>query len=70
MFKRLLWIGIGIALGVIVSRRIGRARRNLGPEGVNRAVGQLSDRVHHTVDIFTESKQQREGELRRALGLD
>ena len=41
--NRIIWMGIGVAIGVIAFRKVTEAQSALGPEGLNRAVGRLAD---------------------------
>jgi len=68
--KRILWLGVGAALGVVVFRKLSEARDAVGPEGLNRAVGRLSDSVYHFADQVRDGMREREDELRAALALD
>lgn len=68
--KRMFWLGLGVALGVAAVRRLSATRSALGPQGLNRAVGALGDSIHHFADTFRESMNERETDLRGALGLD
>lgn len=68
--NRIIWMGIGVAIGVIAFRKITEAQSNLGPEGLNRAVGRLADGLYDFADAVREGMQERETELRRALGVD
>lgn len=68
--KRLVWMGIGVAIGVIAFRKISEAQSNLGPEGLNRAVGRLADGVYDFADAVRAGMQERETDLRAALGVD
>ncbi len=43
--NRIIWMGIGVAIGVIAFRKVTEAQSALGPEGLNRAVGRLADGV-------------------------
>lgn len=70
MIKRVFWMSIGITIGVIAVRRISDAKESLGPAGLNRAVGTAADALHDFADAFRGAMNQREGELRSALGLD
>ncbi|WP_394937792.1 hypothetical protein [Psychromicrobium sp. YIM B11713] len=70
MIKKIFWLGLGVTIGVIAVRKLGQAQQSLGPAGLNRAVGQLSDDVHNFIDTVRDGMNQREGELRSALGLD
>ena len=68
--NRIIWMGIGVAIGVIAFRKITEAQSNLGPEGLNRAVGRLADGLYDFADAVREAMNERETELRRALGVD
>ena len=37
--NRIIWMEIGVAIGVIAFRKISTAQSALGPEGLNRAAG-------------------------------
>jgi hypothetical protein len=68
--KRIVWMGIGVAIGVIAFRKINEAQSNLGPEGLNRAVGRLTDGIYDFADAVRVGMQERETDLRAALGMD
>ena len=68
--KRFVWMGIGVAIGVIAFRKISEAQSNLGPEGLNRAVGRLADGVYDFADAVRAGMNERETDLRAALGID
>ncbi|MBT8161382.1 hypothetical protein [Arthrobacter sp. NyZ413] len=62
-------MGIGVAIGVIAFRKITEAQANIGPDGLNRAVGRLADGIYDFADAVRAGMQEREGELRSALGV-
>lgn len=68
--KRIVWMGIGVAIGVIAFRKISEAQAGLGADGLNRAVARLADGVYDFADAVRAGMGEREGELRAALGLD
>ena len=68
--NRIIWMGIGVAIGVIAFRKVTEAQSNFGPEGLNRAVGRLADGLFDFADAVREGMQERETELRAALGID
>lgn len=68
--KKIFWLGVGITIGVVVARKLAAAKGALGPEGLNRAVGSMSDAVHDFSDALRDNMDQRETDLRAALGLD
>ncbi|MFQ4149030.1 hypothetical protein AAGW05_10065 [Arthrobacter sp. LAPM80] len=68
--KKIFWLGVGITIGVIAARKIAAAQGAIGPEGLNRAVGRVSDAVHDFADALRENMDERENDLRLALGID
>ncbi|MFJ4229519.1 hypothetical protein ACIPYV_18285 [Paenarthrobacter nicotinovorans] len=68
--KRIVWMGIGVAIGVIAFRKITEAQANLGPEGLNRAVGRMADGLFDFADAVRSGMHQREEDLRAALGIE
>ncbi|GAP55841.1 DUF6167 family protein [Arthrobacter sp. 92] len=68
--KRIVWMGIGVAIGVIAFRKISEAQSSLGPEGLNRAVGRLADGMYDFADAVRTGMHERESDLRSALGID
>lgn len=68
--KRIFWMGIGVAVGVLAVRRISATRMALGPEGLNRAVAALADSVQDFTDAVRTGMNERESDLRTALGLE
>jgi hypothetical protein len=67
--KRIVWMGIGVVIGVIAFRKVTEAQSNLGSEGLNRAVGRLADGMYDFADAVREGMQERETDLRAALGV-
>lgn len=68
--KKLFWVGIGIGVGVLVARKLNEAKDLASADGMNRAVGRISDSLHEVADAFRSGMNERETELRMALGLD
>ena len=68
--NRIIWMGIGVAIGVIAFRKITAVQTTLGPEGLNRAVGRVADGLFEFAGAVREGMQERETELRTALGID
>ncbi|MFI5086455.1 MAG: hypothetical protein ACHP7K_11065 [Actinomycetales bacterium] len=68
--KKLFWLGLGIGIGVYAVRKVSAGKAMLGAEGRNRAVGRLSDSIVHFADAVREGMNEREGDLRTALGVD
>ena len=70
MIKRVFWMSIGVAIGVIAVRRISETKNSLSQAGINRAVDTAADVVTSFAEAVREGMSQREGDLRAALGLD
>lgn len=70
MTKRLIWVGVGVTIGVLAMRKVSEAKENFGPEGLNRRVGALSDSIAGFADALREGMTEREADLRIALGID
>lgn len=70
MIKRVLWMAAGVAIGVIAVRKVTEAKSALGPAGLNRAVAQVSDSIADFADALRSGMQERETDLRSALGVD
>lgn len=67
--KKIFWVGIGIGIGVLAARRLASAKDMVGPDGLNRAVGRFADSLHDVADAFREGMNERETELKAALGV-
>ncbi|WP_231706207.1 hypothetical protein [Arthrobacter sp. zg-Y40] len=70
MIKRVFWMSIGVAIGVIAVRRANEAKASLKQAGINRAVDSAAGAVQSFAEALREGMSQREGDLRAALGLD
>lgn len=67
--KRVFWMGVGVAIGVIAFRKVTAAKAGLGPQGLNRAVARLADGVFEFADAVRDGMHEREEDLRSALGI-
>lgn len=70
MIKRVFWLAAGAALGVIAVRKVSAMKSAVGPEGLNRAVAQITDSIADFSDALRQGMQERETDLRSALGID
>lgn len=68
--KKLFWVGIGIGVGVLTARKLGEAKNLASSDGLNRTVGRISDSLQELAEAFRTGMNDRETELRQALGLD
>lgn len=62
--RRLFYLGLGVAIGVAATRRVGRVVRAWTPEGV---AGRLGESVRDFTADVRASMAERESELREAL---
>ncbi|NKX54070.1 hypothetical protein HGG74_05835 [Arthrobacter sp. E918] len=60
----------GVAIGVLAVRKLTEAKETFGPQGLNRAVGSLADSIANFADAVRDGMQEREADLRAALGVD
>ncbi len=70
MIRRAFWLAAGITIGVVAVRKVSQAKSTLGPEGLNRAVGQISDSIADFADALRSAMSERENDLRAALGVE
>lgn len=63
-------MGIGVAIGIIAFRKITEAKATIGPDGLNRAVARLADGVYDFADAVRAGMNEREADLRSALGIN
>ena len=72
--KRFIWMGIGVAIGVIAFRKVTEVQASmqssLGPEGLNRSVNRLADGLYDFADAVRSGMRERETDLRSALGIE
>jgi len=69
MIRRVFWLAAGVTIGVVAVRKVSQAKSTLGPEGMNRAVGQISDSIADFADALRSAMTEREDDLRAALGV-
>ncbi|WP_205325731.1 hypothetical protein [Glycomyces sp. YM15] len=71
MLKRMIWVGIGIAVGVIVVRKVTKAAESVTPGGVAERVGDAGAEMRASFKAFwadvSEAKQAKEAELFEAI---
>ncbi|WP_405059872.1 DUF6167 family protein [Kribbella sp. NBC_01505] len=68
--KRILWLIIGIAVGVYAVTRLKKRAQVLAPEAVQESAAKLAAAVRHFGDQVREGMAEREAELKDALGID
>lgn len=71
MFKRMIWVGIGIAVGAVVVRKLTKAAESVTPGGVAERVGGAGAEMKESFKAFwadvSEAKQAKEAELFDAI---
>jgi len=68
--SRVLWVGVGAVVGVLVVRRANRVVRQYTPQGVADSLSSVGEGLRELVAAVREGMDEREEELRYALGLD
>jgi len=68
--RRLLWMGVGATVGVLVVRRLGGTVTQYAPAPLADNLAVLGEGVRDLVRTVREGMAEREGDLRHALGLD
>ena len=68
--KRLFWIALGATAGVLVVRKLTKTVDQYSPEGVGRSLSNLADAIRDAAEVVKEAMDEREQELRVALGVD
>lgn len=67
--RRLFWLGIGVAVGVLVVRRITKTAEAYTPKGLANAVSGLGDTVRDFAAEVRVAMAEREDEMLDALGV-
>jgi len=68
--KRILWFVIGTLVGVYVVTRLKKRAQALAPEGLQQSAEKLASAIRHFGDEVRAGMEEREVELRDALGID
>lgn len=68
--KRLIWAGLGAAVGAIVLRKASRAAQAYTPTGLAKSLAGVGDSLRELADEARVNMAERESELRLALGVD
>lgn len=71
MMKRLLWLGVGVAVGVVVVRKLARGADALSPAGIAERVRNTAvtttDSVRSFMADVSEGMHEKEAELHSAI---
>jgi hypothetical protein len=66
--RTVFWVALGAAAGVLVAREVGKAARAYTPEGIGRSFASAGEGLREFADAVRDGMEQREVELRLALG--
>ncbi|HEY8534435.1 MAG TPA: hypothetical protein VIL44_11310 [Micromonospora sp.] len=69
--KRLLWLGVGLAIGALVVRKLSQAAHAYSPAGIaaslSESAGRLTESVRTFIDDVREGMAEREREIHAAF---
>jgi hypothetical protein len=68
--KRILWLIIGILVGVYAVTRLKKRAQALAPEGLQQSAEKVASAIRHFGDEVRAGMAERETELRDALGIE
>lgn len=68
--RSLVWLSLGVAVGVVAYRAAQQLRDEPSARGLNRAVNRLADGAAHFAEDARRAMATREAELRGALGIE
>lgn len=68
--KRIIWLIIGIAVGVYAVTRLKKRAQALAPESLQASAEKVASAIRHFGDEVRAGMAERETELRDALGID
>jgi hypothetical protein len=68
--RRVFWVALGAAAGVLVVRKLNQAAQAYTPEGIGRSLAGVADAIRDAADAVREGMAEREQELRLALSAD
>lgn len=68
--RRIFWVGLGAAVGVLAVRKIGKVAQAYTPDGIAQSLAGLGDGLREMADVVREAMSERDAELRLALGVD
>ena len=68
--SRLFWTALGAAVGVYAVRKVSKAAEAYTPAGVAHGLSDFGEGLRELATAVREGMDEREGELRLALGID
>jgi hypothetical protein len=68
--RRIFWVALGATAGVLVVRKLTKTAQSYTPEGMARGLSGIGEGLREMAQVVRESMQERDAELRLALGVD
>jgi F0F1-type ATP synthase membrane subunit a len=68
--KRIIWLIIGILVGVYAVTRLKKRAQQLAPDSLQQSAEKVASAIRHFGDEVRAGMAERETELRDALGID
>jgi len=68
--RRVFWVALGAAAGILVVRKLTQTAHAYSPEGIAGGLSNVADAFREFADAVREGAAEREQELRVALGVD
>jgi hypothetical protein len=68
--RRLFWVALGAAIGVLAVRKVSKTIEAYSPAGVGKSLSSMGDGLRELAEVIREGMAEREEELRVALGVD
>jgi hypothetical protein len=68
--RRIFWVALGATAGVLVVRKLTKTAQSYTPEGMARGLAGLGEGLREMAQVVREAMEERDAELRLALGVD
>jgi hypothetical protein len=68
--RRLFWIALGAAVGILTVRKVSQTVEQYTPAGMGRSLASVGEGLREVAEVIREGMAEREAELRTALGVD
>ena len=68
--RRVFWIALGATAGVLVVRKLTKTAESYTPEGMAKGLAGLGEGLREMAQVVREAMDERDAELRLALGVD
>jgi hypothetical protein len=68
--RRIFWAALGAVVGVLIVRKVTKTAQSYTPEGVARGLSGIGEGLREMAQVVREAMDERDAELRLALGVD